>query len=249
MLTSMVLIRAFEEKVLELAGQGLVHGPAHSAIGQEGGATGSVLAMRGSDQINGSHRAHHQFLAKALHYVAPHGLASSDPFNDDVRTIADRALSEILGLARGYCKGRGGSMHLRWAESGNLGTNAIVGGGVPAAAGAAWAHKRAGTGDVAFTYFGDGAANIGSVLETMNLAAAWKLPLCFFIENNRYAVSTTVEEATAEPRLSSRGLAFGIPAWKVDGMDPLAVYLATKAAVEKMRAGEGPTIIEADVYR
>lgn len=249
MLTSMVFIRAFEEKVLELAGQGLVHGPAHSAIGQEGGASASVLAMRASDQINGSHRAHHQFLAKALHYVAPLGMASSDPFNDEVRTIADRALSEILGLARGYCKGRGGSMHLRWQEAGNLGTNAIVGGGVPAAAGAAWAHKRAGTGDVAFTYFGDGAVNIGSVLETMNLAAAWKLPLCFFIENNRYAVSTTVEEATAEPRLSSRGLAFGIPAWKVDGMDPLAVYLATQAAVEKMRAGEGPTIIEADVYR
>lgn len=249
MLTSMVLIRAFEEKVLELAGQGLVHGPAHSAIGQEGGATGSVLAMRGSDQINGSHRAHHQFLAKALHYVAPDGLDSSDPFSADVRAIADQALSEILGLARGYCKGRGGSMHLRWAEAGNLGTNAIVGGGVPAAAGAAWAHKRAGTGDVAFTYFGDGAVNIGSVLETMNLAAAWKLPLCFFIENNRYAVSTTVEEATAEPRLSSRGQAFGIPAWKVDGMDPLAVYLATNAAVELMRAGGGPTIIEADVYR
>jgi len=249
MLTSMVLIRAFEEKVLELAGQGLVHGPAHSAIGQEGGAVGSVLAMRGSDQINGSHRAHHQFLAKALHYVAPQGLESAAPFGDDVRTIADRTMSEILGLARGYCKGRGGSMHLRWAESGNLGTNAIVGGGVPGAAGAAWAHKRAGTGDVAFTYFGDGAVNIGSVLETMNLAAAWKLPLCFFIENNRYAVSTTVEEATAEPRLSSRGLAFGIPAWKVDGMDPLAVYLASEAAAKAMRAGEGPTIIEVDVYR
>ena len=249
MLTSMVLIRAFEEKVLELAGQGLVHGPAHSAVGQEGGAVGSVLAMRGSDQINGSHRAHHQFLAKALHYVAPQGMISSAPFSDEVRTIADRTMSEILGLAQGYCKGRGGSMHLRWAESGNLGTNAIVGGGVPAAAGAAWAHKRAGTGDVAFTYFGDGAVNIGSVLETMNLAAAWKLPLCFFIENNRYAVSTTVEEATAEPRLSSRGLAFGIPAWKVDGMDPLAVYLATEAAVKAMRAGEGPTIIEVDVYR
>jgi len=249
MLTSMVLIRAFEEKVLELAGQGLVHGPAHSAVGQEGGAVGSVLAMRGSDQINGSHRAHHQFLAKALHYVAPDGLKSSAPFGDDVRTIADLTMSEILGLARGYCKGRGGSMHLRWAESGNLGTNAIVGGGVPGAAGAAWAHKRAGTGDVAFTYFGDGAVNIGSVLETMNLAAAWKLPLCFFIENNRYAVSTTVEEATAEPRLSSRGLAFGIPSWKVDGMDPLAVYLAAQEAVKLMRAGEGPTIIEADVYR
>ena len=249
MLTSMVLVRAFEEKVLELAGQGLVHGPAHSAIGQEGGAVGSALAMRGSDQINGSHRAHHQFLAKALHYVAPQGLVSSAPFGDEVREIADLTMSEILGLARGYCRGRGGSMHLRWAESGNLGTNAIVGGGVPSAAGAAWAHKQAGTGDVAFTYFGDGAVNIGSVLETMNLAAAWKLPLCFFIENNRYAVSTTVEEVTAEPRLSSRGLAFGIPSWKVDGMDPLAVYLASKAAVEKMRAGEGPTIIEVDVYR
>ncbi len=249
MLTSMALIRAFEEKVLELAGQGLVHGPAHSAVGQEGGATGSVLAMRASDQINGSHRAHHQFLAKAFHYVAPQGLSSSASFEGEVHEIVDRALAEILGLAKGYCKGRGGSMHLRWAEAGNLGTNAIVGGGVPAAAGAAWAHKHKRTGDVAFTYFGDGAVNIGSVLETMNLAAAWKLPLCFFIENNRYAVSTTVEEATAEPRLSSRGLAFGIPAWKVDGMDPLAVYLATQAAVETMRAGEGPTIIEADVYR
>lgn len=249
MLTSMMLIRAFEEKVLELAAQGLVHGPAHSAIGQEGGATGSVLAMRGADQINGSHRAHHQFLAKALHYVSPDGFSSSAVFGDDVRTIAKRAMAEILGLAQGYCGGRGGSMHLRWAASGNLGTNAIVGGGVPAAAGAAWAHRRAGTGDVAFTYFGDGAVNIGSVLETMNIAAAWKLPLCFFIENNGYAVSTTVAEATAEPRLSSRGLAFGIPAWKVDGMDPLAVHLATKAAVERMRSGAGPTIIEADVYR
>jgi len=99
------------------------------------------------------------------------------------------------------------------------------------------------------TYFGDGAVNIGSVLETMNLAAAWKLPLCFFIENNRYAVSTTVEEATAEPRLSARGQGFGIPAWKVDGMDPLAVHLAMREAVAHMRAGNGPTIVEADVYR
>jgi 2-oxoisovalerate dehydrogenase E1 component len=249
LLTSMALIRAFEEKVLDLAQQGLVHGPAHSAIGQEGGAAGSVLAMRGSDQINGSHRAHHQFLAKSFHYVAPDGMSPLAPFDSAVRHVSRGALSEILGLAQGYCRGRGGSMHLRWAEAGNLGTNAIVGGGVPMAAGAAWAHKRAGTGDVALTYFGDGAVNIGSVLETMNLAAAWKLPLCFFIENNRYAVSTTVEEATAEPRLSSRGLAFGIPAWKVDGMDPLAVHLASRAAIEHMRAGLGPTIIEADVYR
>ncbi|OXC89614.1 MFS transporter, partial [Achromobacter sp. KAs 3-5] len=123
------------------------------------------------------------------------------------------------------------------------------GGGVPLAAGAGWAHKHAGTDRVAVTYFGDGAVNIGSVLETMNLTAAWKTPLCFFIENNRYAVSTTVEESTAEPRLSARGLAFNIPAWKVDGMDPLAVHLAMSEAVAHMRAGKGPTIVEVDVYR
>lgn len=249
MLVQMHLIRAFEEKVLDLAGQGLVHGPAHSAIGQEGGAAGSAVAMRPGDQVNGSHRAHHQFLAKALGYVAPKGLDPAAPFAAPVRDLSKRTLAEILGLAQGFCKGRGGSMHLRWAASGNLGTNAIVGGGVPMAAGAAWAHKRAGTGDVVYTYFGDGATNIGSVLETMNLAAAWKLPICFFIENNRYAVSTHVEETTAEPRLSSRGLAFGIPAFQVDGMDALSVYLASDAANRIMRAGEGPVIIEADVYR
>jgi len=249
MLTSMQLIRAFEEKVLELSAQGLGHGPAHSSIGQEGGAVASTAVMRTSDQINGSHRAHHQFLAKSLNYVAPDGFDVTADFDDAVRKLSKRTLAEILGLAQGFCRGRGGSMHLRWLDAGNLGTNAIVGGGVPMAAGAAWAHKRAGKGDVVFTYFGDGAANIGSVLETMNLAATWKLPLCFFIENNRYAVSTRVEESTLETRLSARGLGFGIPSWKVDGMDPLAVRLATLEALEIMRAGEGPTIIEADVYR
>lgn len=249
MLAQMSLIRVFEEKVLELAAQGLIHGPAHSAVGQEGGAVGSALAMRPGDQVNGSHRAHHQFLAKALSYVAQAGIDPEQPFDDQIRDLSKKTLAEILGLAQGFCKGRGGSMHLRWAESGNLGTNAIVGGGVPMAAGAAWAHRRAGTGDVVYTYFGDGATNIGSVLETMNLAAAWKLPICFFIENNRYAVSTHVEEVTAETRLSARGLAFGIPSFKVDGMDALSVYLAAEEANRIMRAGEGPTIIEADVYR
>ena len=249
MLSQLHLIRAFEEKVLDLAGQGLVHGPAHSAIGQEGGAVGSAMAMRGSDQVNGSHRAHHQFLAKALAYAAPEGIDPEASFGETLRTLSKRTLSEILGLAEGFCKGRGGSMHLRWAESGNLGTNAIVGGGVPMAAGAAWAHKNAGTGDVVYTYFGDGAVNIGSVLETMNIAAAWKLPICFFIENNQYAVSTHIEEVTAEVRLSARGLAFGIPALKVDGMDPLAVYLAAEEANAIMRRGDGPVVIEADVYR
>src|SRR6185437_6812705 len=145
--------------------------------------------------------------------------------------------------------GRGGSMHLQWREAGAIGTNAIVGGGVPLAAGSAWAHKQAGTDAVAVTYFGDGAANIGSTLETFNLASAWKLPLCFFIENNQYAVSTTVQEATGEPRLSARGPGFGIASWWVDGMNPLAVYLAMQAAVARLRSGQGPAVVEAEVYR
>jgi len=248
MLTTMSLIRAFEESVLELAAQKLVHGPAHAAIGQEGAAAGAVLAMRPGDQWNGSHRAHHQFLAKALQFVVPEGLSPFDEFPAEVEPLLVRTLAEILGLAQGFCRGRGGSMHLRWRESGYLGTNAIVGGGVPFAAGAAWAQRYDKTGGVTFTCFGDGAINIGSVLETMNLAAAWKIPLCFFIENNRYAVATSVEESTAAPRLSSRGGAFGLPAWRVDGMDPLAVYLASRAAVETMRSGQGPTLIETSVY-
>lgn len=249
MLTSMSVIRAFEGKVLELAAQGLVHGPAHSAIGQEAAAAAPVMAMRVSDAINGPHRAHHQFLAKSLHFLEPHGLSPAAPISSQIADLCQKTLAEVLGLAPGFCKGRGGSMHLRWAEAGNLGTNAIVGGGVPMAAGVAWAKRRAGSGDVVFTYFGDGATNIGSVLETMNLAAAWKLPVCFLIENNLYAVATTVAESTAEPRLSARGSAFAIPAWKVDGMDPLAVYLAAAEAADVMRRGDGPTLIEADVYR
>lgn len=249
LLTHAHVIRAFEETVLELAMEGLVHGPAHSSVGQEGGAAGSIVPLTAADQINGSHRGHHQFLSKALGYLTPGGIDPKSELTPEIDTLLQRTLAEILGLAQGFCSGRGGSMHLRWDEAGVLGTNAIVGGGVPLAAGAAWAHKHANTDAVAVTYFGDGAVNIGSVLETMNLSAAWKLPLCFFIENNGYAVSTTVDEATAEPRLSARGAAFNIPSWKVDGMDPLAVHLAMTEALAHMRAGKGPTIIEADVYR
>src|SRR5690554_2026032 len=166
MLGQLHLIRAFEETVLELAAEGLVHGPAHSSIGQEGGAVGSIIALRASDQVNGSHRGHHQFLAKAIAYIAQNGLDPTKDIPENVHALLRRTLAEIMGLTEGFCKGRGGSMHLRWAEAGVLGTNAIVGGGVPMAAGAAWAHRRAGTGDVTVTYFGDGAVNIGSVLET-----------------------------------------------------------------------------------
>ena len=249
MLGQLHLIRAFEETVLELAGEGLVHGPAHSSVGQEGGAVGSGLSLRPTDAVNGSHRGHHQFLAKALGYVAPDGLDLQTLVNADIQNVLQRTMAEILGLAQGFCKGRGGSMHLQWHEAGALGTNAIVGGGVPLAAGNAYAQSLSGTTDMTVTYFGDGAVNIGSVLESMNLTAAWDIPLIFFIENNLYAVSTTVEEATRESRLSGRGVAFGIPSFRVDGMDPLAVYLTMQKAEAYTRAGKGPVVIEAEVYR
>lgn len=140
-------------------------------------------------------------------------------------------------------------MHLQWFEAGALGTNAIVGGGAPFAAGNAFAQKRAGTSDVTVNYFGDGASQIGSILESMNLAAAWELPVGFFIENNLYGVSTHVSEITKDTRLSIRGQGFSVPGWRVDGMDPLAVHLAMEEAIEHMRAGNGPVVVEAEVYR
>ena len=251
MLAQMHLIRAFEEEVLLLAGEGNVHGPAHSSIGQEGAAVGSIIGLRATDHVNGSHRGHHQFLAKTLGFVAPglgpDALVKATP--EQVDRLLYRALAEIMGLQPGFGRGRGGSMHLRWGEAGAIGTNAIVGGGVPLAAGAAMAMKLAGTGDCAVTYFGDGAMNIGTALETMNLAAAWRLPLIFFCENNLYAVATHISETTREARLAARGIGFGIPSYRVDGMDPLAVHLAMEEATALARAGEGPVLIEAECYR
>mgnify|MGYP001162061154 CR=1 FL=1 len=249
MLCQMHIIRAFEESVLELAGEGLVHGPAHSSIGQEGGAVGSCAVLRPEDAVNGTHRGHHQFLAKALSYVQQADFDAEHLISEPLQALLERTLAEILGLQQGFSGGRGGSMHLQWLEAGALGTNAIVGGGVPLAAGNAWAQKHAGTDNVSVTYFGDGATNIGSVLESMNLAAAWDIPVCFFIENNIYAVSTNVYEVTNEPRLSARALGFNFPSWRVDGMDPLAVYLATQQAVQYMRSGQGPALVEVEVYR
>lgn len=246
----MHVIRAFEEAVLEVDKLGLVNGPAHTSVGQEAGAVASVACLDTPDMITGSHRGHHQFVAKGLRHL---DRSEYDPRRGElpgpVRHFLHRTLAEIMGLSQGFCNGRGGSMHLRWAEAGAMGTNAIVGGGVPIANGLAWANKRKGKGNVAMTFFGDGSCHIGSVLETLNLASLWSLPLCFFIENNGYAVSTTLAEQTKETRLSSRGGAFAIPSWRVDGMDLAAVHAATKAAVDHMRAGDGPTMIEALVYR
>jgi 2-oxoisovalerate dehydrogenase E1 component len=248
MLGQLHLIRAFEEVVLELAGEGLLHGPAHSSIGQEGGAVGSIVGLGAADAVNGSHRGHHQFLAKVIAYVSP-VLDPKALVSGDLQAVLQRTLAEILGLAQGFSGGRGGSMHLQWLEAGALGTNAIVGGGAPIATGNAWAQKHSGTDNVTINYFGDGSSQIGSVLESFNLAAAWKLPVMYFIENNLYAVSTYAGDVSADIRFSVRGQGFSIPSWRVDGMDPLAVYLATEQAFARMRAGDGPAIVEAEVYR
>src|ERR1700679_4106379 len=147
MLGQLHLVRAFEETVLDLAGAGLVHGPAHSSIGQEGGAVGSIVGLRSTDAVNGSHRGHHQFLAKALTHVTKGALDLRQLVTPEMQEVLQRTLAEILGLAQGYCSGRGGSMHLQWFEAGALGTNAIVGGGVPMAAGNAWAQRRSANDD------------------------------------------------------------------------------------------------------
>ena len=255
MLVQMQIIRSFEEVVLKLSAEGALHGPAHSSIGQEGGAVGSIIGLRPSDAVNGTHRGHHQFLAKGLTYLKGTDFDPERPMDDEVHAFVKKTLAEILGLDQGFSHGRGGSMHLQWKEAGNLGTNAIVGGGVPLANGSAFCQKytrprtRSRAAPTHITYFGDGASNIGSTLETMNLASAWSLPLCFFIENNMYAVSTNVFEATNEPRLSARASGFGMPAWRVDGMDPLAVHLVMQQAAEHLRSGKGSVVVEAEVYR
>lgn len=244
------VIRTFEEALLDLEKLGLVHGPVHSSIGQEGGAVAPMSLLNATDLITGAHRGHHQFIAKGMRHIdTPTYDPRKDPLPEAVNAFLYRTMAEILGLSDGFCKGRGGSMHLRWVEAGAMGTNAIVGGGVPIANGLAWAQKRRGKGEVTFTFFGDGGANIGAVPESMNLAALWALPICFFIENNGYAVSTTLAEETKEVRLSSRGGAYAIPAYRVDGMDPVAVRIASQLAVDHMRSGRGPTIIEALVFR
>jgi len=250
MLTHLHIIRAFEETLSGLNNNGLIHGPLHLSIGHDGAVVGAMSELGTDDLVNGSHRGHHVFLAKALNHVHEQSIeSSSDGFSPALKDTVYRTMAEIMGLQPGYSGGRGGSMHLRWKEAGVIGTNAIVGGGVPTAAGAAWSQQRDGQGKVVLTAFGDGSCHIGNVLETFNLAALYDLPLCFYIENNGYAVSTTVAEQARETRMSARGIGFGIPSFKVDGMDPVSVRMAMQQVNELLRSGQGPAVLEVDVYR
>ncbi len=224
----MRLIRAFEETALSLVKSGEIVGGIHPYIGQEAVAVGVCAALRADDQLTSTHRGHGHVLAKG-----------ADP---------RRMLAELAGRENGLNHGRGGSMHAADLSLGVLGANGIVGAGAPIAAGAAWAALRQGLDRVVVTFFGDGALNQGVLLEAMNLAALWRLPVLFVCENNGYATTLSVRAGVAGSALG-RAAAFGIPAEAVDGMDVEAVRSAAERAVERARSGAGPSFLECRTYR
>jgi acetoin:2,6-dichlorophenolindophenol oxidoreductase subunit alpha len=224
-----LLIRAFDTVLPDLYTNGLVRGSTHAAIGQEGVAVGACAALRPGDYITSTHRGHGHAIAKG-----------ADP---------ERMMAELLGRSTGYCRGRGGSMHIADFSCGMLGANGIVGGGFGIATGAALACSMLGEDRIVGCFFGDGAVNQGALLECGNMAALWKLPLVLICENNGYAMSATPARTTAVQDLAMRGVGLGIPSVRVDGMDALAVRDAVSQAAARARAGDGPTFIVATCYR
>ena len=225
----MLLIRRFEEKAGQLYGMGLIGGFCHLYIGQEAIIVGLEATTKDGDKRVTSYRDHGHMLACGMD---PKGV-----------------MAELTGRIGGYSKGKGGSMHMFSKEAHFYGGHGIVGAQVPIGAGLAFADKYLGNDNVSFTYFGDGAANQGQVYETFNMASLWKLPVIFVIENNQYAMGTSLQRASSTPELYTRGHAFGIPGESVDGMDVLAVKAAGEKAVAHCRSGEGPYILEMVTYR
>jgi pyruvate dehydrogenase E1 component alpha subunit len=225
----MVRIRRFEEEVSELFSKGLIPGFVHLYIGEEAVAVGVCSNLTKNDYITSTHRGHGHCIAKGA----------------DLR----RMMAELFGKKTGYCKGKGGSMHIADYGSGILGANAIVGANIPIAAGAAFAAKSKGTNHVAVAFFGDGASNTGAFHEGINIAAAWKLPVIFVCENNLYAISTRTTRSTPIDNIADRAASYGIPGVIADGMDVMAVYELVHKAVERARKGQGPTLVECKTYR
>ena len=225
----MLLIRRFEEKAGQLYGMGLIGGFCHLYIGQEAVVVGLEAAAKEGDKRITSYRDHGHMLACGMD---PNGV-----------------MAELTGRSGGYSKGKGGSMHMFSKEKNFYGGHGIVGAQVPLGAGLAFADKYRENNCVTFTYFGDGAANQGQVYETFNMAALWKLPVIFVIENNQYAMGTAQERSTSSPEIYTRGDAFGIKGEAVDGMDVVAVRDAGKKAAAHCRAGKGPYILEIKTYR
>src|SRR6476661_2602404 len=228
-LRTMWTIRRFEEAVDDLFARGLMHGTMHLSIGQEASATGSCLALRADDAITSTYRGHGYCIAKGADLT--------------------RMMAELLAKETGYCRGRGGSMHIADVATGNLGANGIVAGGIPIATGAALAYQLRGEDRVVACFFGDGAANEGAFHEAVNLAAIWKLPVVFICENNKYGMSFSTEKSFAIENIADRAAGYGIPGVTVDGNDIVAVHDAVSEAVRRARAGEGPTLVENVTYR
>ncbi len=225
----MLLIRRFEEKAGQLYGMGLIGGFCHLYIGQEAVVVGMNAAQRDGDQVITAYRDHGHMLACGM----------------DPKSV----MSELTGRATGYSKGKGGSMHMFSAEKKFYGGHGIVGAQVPLGTGLAFANKYRGNNQVSITYFGDGASNQGQVYEAFNMAELWKLPVVYVIENNQYAMGTSVERSSAETHFYKRGSSFNIPGKQVDGMDVEAVHAASLDALEHCRAGNGPIILEMKTYR
>jgi pyruvate dehydrogenase E1 component alpha subunit len=229
MYRQMLTIRRFEEAVWDVYTRALMPGIAHLSIGQEGVAVGACAALQPDDYIMSNHRGHGHCIAKG----------------SDV----NRMMAEILGKDTGYCRGKGGTMHIADAEHRNLGATGIVGGGIGLAVGVGLTIQIQGSRLVSLCFFGDGAANQGIFHESMNLAAIWRLPVIFLCENNQYGEYTSAEKVTAGQRVADRARAFEIPAVTIDGMDVLAVCEAVGEAAARARTGGGPTMIEALTYR
>jgi len=227
--TDMLLIRRFEEKAGQLYGMGLIGGFCHLYIGQEAVVVGVQAAQREGDQVITAYRDHGHMLACGMD---PKGV-----------------MAELTGRATGYSKGKSGSMHMFSAEKNFFGGHGIVGAQVPLGTGLAFANKYRGNDNVSVTYFGDGASNQGQVYEAFNMAELWKLPIVYVIENNQYAMGTSVERSSAEVHFYKRGASFNIPGKQVDGMDVEAVHDAAKDALAWCRAGNGPIILEMKTYR
>ena len=228
-LYKMHLTRRFEESAEESYMRGHIHGTMHLSIGQEASAIGICAALKDTDYITSTHRGHGHCIGKGAE--------------------VKRMFAEFFGREDGYCRGRGGSMHIADPSKGNLGANGIVGGGIPIAVGAALSAKRLKTNQVSVSFFGDGANNEGAFHEALNMASVWKLPVVFVCENNNYGMSTSTERSTAVKNIADRAIAYSMPGIIVDGNNFAEVAEASFNAVERARNGDGPTLIECKTYR
>ncbi|NYB74938.1 thiamine pyrophosphate-dependent dehydrogenase E1 component subunit alpha [Sedimentibacter hydroxybenzoicus DSM 7310] len=226
---TMIRIRYFELKLTEYFTKGMLYGNIHTSIGQEAVAAGANKALEKTDFITATHRGHGQIIAKGA----------------DTKIM----MAELFGKSTGYCKGKGGSMHVADVSLGILGANGIVGAGIPIAVGSALASKIKGTNEVSMAIFGDAASNQGVFHEAVNMSAAWKLPVVFLCENNSYGVSVNIHTVTNTDTIAERAKAYNIPGVTVDGNDPIAVYEEVKKAVEYARKGNGPSIVECMTWR